>query len=89
MDVTVKTTVQGMLAKLNAEDLNTACKFIQFLLEKSTTIETTQTTTPPSVVDQSQEEAIAEIRSLCHPGKHVWTEDPADYIRRMRDEDRI
>lgn len=88
MDVTVK-TVQGMLAKLNAEDLNTACKFIQFLLEKSTTIETTQTTTPPSVVDQSQEEAIAEIRSLCHPGKHVWTEDPADYIRRMRDEDRI
>ncbi len=88
MDVTVK-TVQGMLAKLNAEDLNTACKFIQFLLEKSTTIETTQTTTPPSVVDQSQEEAIAEIRSLCHPGKHVWTEDPADYIRRMRDVDRI
>ena len=32
MDVTVQ-TVQELLARLNAEDLNTACKFIQFLLE--------------------------------------------------------
>ena len=38
---------------------------------------------------QSKEEAIAELRSLCHQGKHVWTEDPSDYIRRMRDEDRF
>ena len=33
MDVTVQ-AVQGMLARLSAEDLNTASKFIQFLLEK-------------------------------------------------------
>ena len=32
MDVTVQ-TVQGLLERLSAEDLNTACKFIQFLLE--------------------------------------------------------
>ena len=32
---------------------------------------------------------IAELRSLCHPGKQVWTEDPAVCIRRMRDDDRI
>lgn len=32
MDVTVQ-TVQELLARLSAEDLNTACKFIQFLLE--------------------------------------------------------
>ncbi len=32
MDVTVQ-TVQELLARLNAEDLNTVCKFIQFLLE--------------------------------------------------------
>ena len=32
---------------------------------------------------------ISELRSLCHPGKHVWTEDPALSIRRMRDNDRI
>ena len=44
---------------------------------------------PVHAVDQSKEEAIAELRSLCHQGKHVWTEDPADYIRRMRDEDRL
>ena len=44
---------------------------------------------PLHAVDQSKEEAIAELRSLCHQGKHVWTEDPADYIRRMRDEDRL
>ena len=44
---------------------------------------------PSHAAEQSKEEAIAELRSLCHPGKHVWTEDPADYIRRMRDEDRL
>lgn len=32
MDVTVQ-TVQGLLERLSAEDLNTVCKFIQFLLE--------------------------------------------------------
>ena len=32
MDVTVQ-TVRGLLERLSAEDLNTACKFIQFLLE--------------------------------------------------------
>ena len=38
---------------------------------------------------QSKAEAIAELKSLCHPGKHVWTENPAAYIRRMRDEERF
>ena len=88
MDVTVQ-SVQSMLACLSAEDLRTASKFIQFLLQNRTTAETQQIAEPQQTDEQSKEEAIAELRSLCHPGKHVWTEDPADYIRRMRDEDRL
>ena len=88
MDVTVR-TVQSMLARLSAEDLNTASKFIQFLLENHAEAGTPLTVEQAQMNDQSKEEAIAELRSLCHPGKHVWTEDPADYIRRMRDEDRF
>ncbi|MBQ9395991.1 MAG: hypothetical protein IJU23_10850 [Proteobacteria bacterium] len=87
MDVTVQ-SVQSMLACLSAEDLRTASKFIQFLLQNRTTTETQQPE-PQKTDEPSTEEAIAELRSLCHPGKHVWTEDPADYIRRMRDEDRL
>ena len=34
-------------------------------------------------------QTMAALDSLCHPGKYIWTEDPADYIRRMRDDDRI
>ena len=37
----------------------------------------------------SVEQTMAALDSLCHPGKHIWTEDPADYIRRLRDDDRI
>ena len=76
-------TIQGMLASLSAEDLHTAKKFIQFLLENRTKVETT----PLNSVEQGKDDAIAELRSLCHPGKHVWTENPADYVRRMRDAD--
>ena len=43
----------------------------------------------PDELSPNKEEAIAELRALCHPGKHVWTEDPASYIRRMRDNDRL
>lgn len=88
MDVTVQ-SVQSMLTRLSAEDLKTASKFIQFLLENHTEARTPLTSDHPQTTDQSKEEAIAELRSLCHPGKHVWTEDPANYIRRMRDEDRF
>ena len=35
------------------------------------------------------EQTMAALDALCHPGKHTWTEDPADYIRRIRDDDRI
>lgn len=38
---------------------------------------------------QNKEEAIAELRSLCHPGKHIWKEAPDDYIKRMRDDERF
>jgi hypothetical protein len=34
-------------------------------------------------------QTMAALDALCHAGKHVWTEDPADYIRRMRDDDRL
>ena len=88
MDVTVQ-SVQGMLARLSSEDLNTVSKFIQFLLERHSVMESSQTFGPSCSVEQSKEDAIAELRSLCHPGKHVWTEDPSDYVRRMRDEERI
>lgn len=39
--------------------------------------------------DTDKASKIAELRSLCHPGKQVWKEDPAACIRRMRDNDRI
>jgi len=32
---------------------------------------------------------MVELRSLCHPGKQVWKEDPAVCIRSMRANDRI
>ena len=35
------------------------------------------------------EQTMAELDALCHPGKHIWTEDPAICIRRMRDNDII
>lgn len=37
----------------------------------------------------SVEQTMAALDALCHPGKHIWTEDPADYIRRMRDDDKV
>ena len=43
----------------------------------------------PKQVTPSKEEAIAKLRSLCRPGKHVWAESPADYVRNMRDDERI
>ena len=44
----------------------------------------------PSVREKCNvEQTMAALDALCHPGKHVWTENPADYIRRMRDDDRI
>jgi len=43
----------------------------------------------PSPDNTDKAAKIAELRSLCHPGKQVWTEDPAVCIRRMRDNDRI
>lgn len=45
----------------------------------------------PKVIEDKTDKSrkIEELRSLCHPGKHIWTEDPADCIRRMRDDDRI
>ena len=88
MDVTVQ-SVQRMLTRLSAEDLKTASRFIQFLLENRTTTETTLDVESQHTGDLCKEEAVSELRSLCHPGKHVWTEDPAEYIRRMRNEDRI
>lgn len=79
MDVTVR-TVQSMLARLSAEDLNTASKFIQFLLENHAEAGTPLTVEQAQMTDQSKEEAIAELRSLCHPGKHVWTEEHANHV---------
>ena len=41
------------------------------------------------VSDKSDKAAkIEELRSLCHPGKQDWIEDPAVCLRRMRDNDR-
>ena len=42
----------------------------------------------PSPPERSKAQILAELRSFCHPGKHSWTEALADYIRKMRDEDR-
>ena len=44
---------------------------------------------PTVSLKRNVKQTMAALDSLCHPGKHVWTEDPADYIRRMRDDDRI
>ncbi len=37
----------------------------------------------------SVEQTMVALDALCNPGKHIWTEDQADYIRRMRDDDRV
>ena len=68
MDVTVE-AVQGMLARLSAEDLSTASKFIQFLLDNHTEAGTSLKVERLQTTEQSKEEFIAELRSLCHPGK--------------------
>ena len=78
MDVTVQ-SVQNMLTRLSPEDLKTASKFIQFLLEKCTTAET-KAVEPQHTGEQSKEKANTELRSLCHPGKHVLTEKHADHV---------
>ena len=45
----------------------------------------------PSVDSKGRDtnQIMAALDALCHEGKHTWTEDPADYIRRIRDDDRI
>ncbi len=54
MDVTVQ-SVQSMLTRLSAEDLKTASKFIQFLLENHTEARTPLTIEQPQTTDQSKE----------------------------------
>ncbi len=44
---------------------------------------------PPVDTKRDVKQTMAALDALCHPGKHIWTEDPADYIRRMRDDDRV
>jgi hypothetical protein len=39
--------------------------------------------------NQNKQIAIQLLRNLCHPGKHIWTESPDEYIRGLRDNDRI
>ena len=42
---------------------------------------------PAVNVKRDVEQTMAALDALCHPGKHVWTEAPAAYIRRMRDDE--
>lgn len=44
---------------------------------------------PTVSAKRNVEQTMAALDALCHPGKHIWTKDPSNYIRRMRDDDRI
>ena len=42
--------------------------------------QTSQGDKPLHTVEQSKEEAIAELRSLCHPGKHVCSDEHSAHV---------
>ncbi len=66
MDVTVQ-TVQSMLDRLSAEDLNTVCKFIQVLLEnhakeQRTPLDFSKYDTATHVWNEDAQEFVNEMR---------------------------
>lgn len=74
-----------MQAVVNGNSVTVVDEALQAYEGQTVTVDVLPTVNLNRNVDQT----MAALDSLCHPGKHTWTEDPADYIRRMRDDDRI